>query len=109
MKKYDWELIIKKILELTDNDTKDFNSITTYSLLRRYDSNLPFSFDTCIKRYKEELNVNFIEHKYINKDIFLNLEESKKLDVLNHILYYLHKRNINKYKLKEIENYLDSV
>ncbi len=109
MKEYNWDKIIRDIQELTDNDIKDFNAVTTYCLLRRYDLTLPYNFKTCIKRYKKKLGVDFIEQKEVLIDIFLELPEDQKVDVLNHMLYYLHKRKVDKFKLTKLEDYLDSL
>lgn len=108
MSNYNWVEIIEKLQKVFEEDTVDFNEETTYSLLRRYNTRLPFSFNRCIKIYKEENGLTFVERRVVLREIFMNLNDEKRLDLINHMLYYFHKRRLNRKKLNDLEEYLDS-
>ena len=103
-----WLEVKEKLHGLFKEATVDFNEESTYCLMRRYKPELPFSFERYIKMYKEERNLNFVERRTILGDIFMALEEEKKMELINFILYSFHKRRVNKRKVIELEEYLDN-
>lgn len=93
--------------DLCTEHTTDFNEDSTYCIMRRYNPELPFSFDKYVKVYKKERGLSFIERRVVLDDIFLNLETEKKFSFINFILYYFHKRKLNRKKVLDFEKYLD--
>lgn len=107
MSNYNWVEIGEKMKHLFTEDIIDFNEESTYCIMRRYNPELPFSFEKYIKMYKEEKGVSFVERRTILGDVFMNLEVEKRLELINFILYYFHKRKLNKRKVADLEKYLD--
>lgn len=107
MGKYNWPKISEMICDLYTEDSSSFSEESQYCLLRRYNPELPFSFERYLKLYKEEYKLKFVERSRVLQDIFMELAEDTRLDIINYVLYYFHKRRLNKRKLIELENYLD--
>ena len=107
MSNYNWVEIGERVQNLFSEDTIDFNEESTYCLMRRYNPELPFSFERYIKLYKEDRGLKFIERRTILGDIFMNLEVEKRLELINFALYYFHKRKLNRRLVKDLEDYLD--
>jgi|GEM_PF-2688273 len=108
MSNYNWLEIGERIQNLFTEDTLDFNEEATYCLMRRYNPELPFSFERYIKMYKNERNLKFIERRTILGDIFMEMDVDKRLELINFILYYFHKRKLNRRRVMELEDYLDA-
>lgn len=107
MLNYNWVEIGEKLQNLFAEDVIDFSGESTYCLLRRYNPKLPFSFDRYIKLYKRDKGLKFVEQREILKDIFMDLDVEKRMDMINAALYYFHKRKVNKRLVNELEEYLD--
>lgn len=107
MSNYNWVEIGEKIQNLFAEDTVDFNEESTYCLMRRYNPELPFSFERYIRLYKEDKGLKFVERREILGSIFMDLDVEKRLEMVNFILYYFHKRKINRRRVNELEDYLD--
>ena len=107
MSNYNWIKIVEKLQNLFAENIVDFSGESTYSLLKRYKPELPYSFERYIKLYKKERGLQFIEQREILKDIFMDLEVEKRLEMINFALYYFHKRKVNKRLVNELEDYLD--
>ncbi|WP_319204431.1 hypothetical protein [uncultured Ilyobacter sp.] len=107
MSNYNWVKIGEMMQKLIEDNTVDFNEEATYCIMRRYNPELPFSFDRYIKTYKDELGIDFVQRKEVLAKIFLNYDVDTRLKLLNYLLYYFHKSKVNRIKLKELENYLD--
>lgn len=107
MSNYNWVEVMEKMQKLFIEDTVDFNEESTYCLMRRYNPELPFSFERYIKLYKDDKGVRFVERKQILHDVFMDLDVDKRLELVNFILYYFHKRKLNRRRVNELEDYLD--
>jgi len=107
MSNYNWVEVMEKMQTLFVEDTVDFNEESTYCLMRRYNPELPFSFERYIKLYKSDKGVKFAERKQILNDVFMDLDVDKRLELVNFILYYFHKRKLNRRRVNELEDYLD--
>ena len=108
MSNYNWVEIGEKIQKLFTEDIVDFNEDTTYCIMRRFNPELPFNFERYIKMYKEEKGLTFVERRTILGDVFMNLDVEKRLEMINFILYYFHKKRLNKRWINELEDYLDN-
>ncbi len=108
MSNYNWVKIGDMVEGLIQDDPVDFNEEATYHLLRRYKPELPFSFDKYINDYKNELGVDFIKRREALKKIIMEeFDADTKIEFISYVLYYFHKRKLNRKKLRELENYLD--
>ncbi len=107
MSNYNWVEVLKKLQNLFAEDVIDFNEDATYCIMRRYNPELPFSFEKYIKLYKKEKNLKFVERRKILGNIFIEFDVEKRLELINFVLYYFHKRKLNRRKLRELEDYLD--
>ena len=107
MSNYNWVKIGEMLQELIQDNTMDFNEEATYYIMRRYNPELPFSFERYINSYREELGLEFVQRKEVLKKIFMDYDVDTRLKLLNYLLYFFHKRKVNRVKLRELENYLD--
>ncbi|WP_319371231.1 hypothetical protein [uncultured Ilyobacter sp.] len=107
MSNYNWVKIGEMMQGLIQDNTIDFNEEATYYIMRRYNPELPFSFDRYIKNYKDELGLDFVQRREVLKKIFMDYDVDMRLKLLNYLFYYFYKRKVNRIKLKELEDYLD--
>ncbi|MCS5420215.1 MULTISPECIES: hypothetical protein [Psychrilyobacter] len=103
-----WEKVIDLVQEINKNNFEDFNDNIVYHYFRRFQKELPFSFERHLTNIKKEKNLKFLKRSDVLRGIFSDFSLSTREDVVNDFLYKFHKHNASKRRILKLEEFLDN-